>query len=657
MRAAASRTSSGERLAVAGTSFRAALENARLRRSLLAAGALAVFLALAFPLLLASPAPLTSDESLYLSEAYNIATGRGATYASGELIHHRAPLYPALLAVPVKLTGSADSAYVVTKLIILALCGATFLLARQAFGTAAGVIAALLMLSSSYLRWLGATLFLDGLETLFLLLYLYALLRAFEMRAPGWFVAAALLFCGAFLTKESSILWLPLPLVFALVSRRLDRSTAIGLGAHAIVVLAVLGGWWAWVFAVTGRVYLLGTIDTALIVAAGAASACVALVATALRFGATRYVWVPPLVGTALAAGWGIGLLVTLELTSWPFDRAYWSTVPEYLGDVVAPNSQPWPLLLGGVVWLCWHVRRHDAPRLLVLALALFLPFGVFVANRSLAYRDLLPLLVVVYVAAGGFAAATVGWANDRIGVAGPALAGAGLIVFGIAQTGHLVNERLDHDPSAVTIGNWDNPLAHDTAAWLHDNVPPETAVMASRLYFSQIYVLDEAAHPIHQLPTVRVEPVSGEHPRLRAVSTLFRWEDQRLVSRDDERWLYVQRYPHKDYYIALSENDLLRQLGQREAGYLLLTGEDMTFSSLSYVDYFLEHPAFELVHRDVRDKSNGAYVFRVDRAQLAPREYRAAITAETLDELAGDFGLARDGAARAIDGDGVWIR
>ena len=68
------------------------------------------------PLFLARPANLTSDESLYLAEAYNIAHGESLTYPSGEAITHRAPLYPLVLAPAV--AYSTELAYVVSALII-----------------------------------------------------------------------------------------------------------------------------------------------------------------------------------------------------------------------------------------------------------------------------------------------------------------------------------------------------------------------------------------------------------------------------------------------------------------------------------------------------------------------------------------------------------
>jgi hypothetical protein len=362
--------------------------------------------------------------------------------------------------------------------------------------------------------------------------------------------------------------------------------------------------------------------------------------------------------GIVLAAGWAVLVAALLEHASWPYPAEHWRTVPGYLWEVAAPNSQPWPLVGLGALWLCLRARRDGAARLLALALLLFLPFAALVANRSLAYRDVLPVLYLAYAGAGALGALVLRRAADRTGpVAVGGVALAGLTLLGVTQTQQLLDERLPYDEAAVSQTNWDNPLVHSTADWLHDHVPPNARVMSSRLYYSQLYVLDGAAHPIDQLPTVRVEPRPGERPFLEPVATMFRWEDHRLQPAVlGEPWLYVRRYPEKGYYVALSERDLLRDLRERETGYLVLTGEDAGYSSFTYLDYFLKNPAFELIHADQRPTS-GAYVFRVRRDRLGPRPYRAVVSHDTLRALSQETGLPEHEVTSQIDADGVTVR
>jgi 4-amino-4-deoxy-L-arabinose transferase-like glycosyltransferase len=640
-------------------------ESARLRQLALGLAAGLAVVALAVPLLVAGPAPLTSDESLYLAEAYNIAEGRGATYTSGDIVNHRPPLFPALLAAPIKATGGdPSSAYFVPKIVALALVVAAFLLARQLFGPLAGALAAFFVASSAFLRWLGTTLFLDGTETLFLLLALSALWQAFRSERAAWFALSGLLFGAAFLTKEAAVQWLPLPFAFALLGDRWrERRVVAGLAAYAAGAGVALAFWWTWVFAATGRVYFWGPPDARLAVAlaaAGAAIGAIALVLFALRSRA-RVAAAARVSRAAAIAGlllWTAAIFAFLELTSWPFPAGHLHTVPSYVWHVAAPNSQPWPLVALGAAWLVLRARDDERARLLALGLVLFLPFALFAANRSFSYRDLLPMLLLAYVGAAGLSAVALRWASERIGTAAVTLATVAVAtVFGIAQTGELVEARI-LAPLATPQDDWDNPVVHDAAAWIDGNVPPGAGIMSGRLYFSHLYLLNDARSPVYQLPTLRVEVDPAAPQLIRRETTLFRWEDHRMLApAEDERWLYVRRYPVKHYYVALSERDLLHELRERSADYLVLTGEDAGFSSFTYLDYFANNPAFDLVYRDRRGLNDGVYIFRVDRARLAPRPYRAVVSTETIEALAVATGLSEAEVGARIDPDGITVR
>lgn len=642
------------------------LDVSRAGRLLLGTGVAVVVLALLAPMFDAGPAPLTSDESLYLSEGYNIAVGIGPKYTSQEWINHRAPVFPALLAVPIRLTGGdATSAYLVPKLVVVALALATFLLGRELFNTLTGAIAAVLVAGNAFLRWLGTTLFLDGTETLFLLLFLLTLTRAFRKESAPWFAGAGALLGLAFLTKETAVLWLPLPIAFALVTRQFhSRSIFLGLAAYAAVVGAIVAGWCMWVFATTGRIYFWGEPDIrlavlsifALLVAATIACGWYAL----NRRVPDRLPQLARLAGLTLVAGFAISMFAFLELTSWPFPKNHIHAVPDYLRTVAASNSPPWPLVAAGVAWLLCRVGRDQWARLLVLALVLYLPFALFVANRFFEYRDLLPMLYIAYLGAAALAATALQWMSRESNVGLTAAAAVvALGAIGFMQTQELIQERLPYDTDTVSERNWDNAMVESLATWVHENVPEDTGIMSSRVYFSQLYVLDEAQHPIYQLPTVRVAPPTAEMPFLRPITTLFRWEDHRLEpSRADERWLYVHRYPSKLYYVALSEHDLLRDIRERSIDFLVVTGEDAGFSSFSYLDYFRDHPAFELVYADQRSSVSGAFVYRIDRRLLTSQPYQAVVSPETLAALSTEWeGASRDAITEAIDPDGVNIR
>jgi hypothetical protein len=156
---------------------------------------------------------------------------------------------------------------------------------------------------------------------------------------------------------------------------------------------------------------------------------------------------------------------------------------------------------------------------------------------------------------------------------------------------------------------------------------------MSGRLYYSQLYALTGARNPWWQLPTVRVD-LDGTPPALERASTLFRWEDNELPSGEGAPWLYLRRYPEKGYYIALSERDLIASLREHRIGYLVLTGDDAGFSSLSLLPYFQDHPAFREIESFVGDDANQVHVFEVTPAALELTSPPLRVSRETADAL-----------------------
>jgi 4-amino-4-deoxy-L-arabinose transferase-like glycosyltransferase len=632
----------------------------------LAAGATIFAVTVIVALLFTAPrAPLTSDESLYISEALNIARGLGPRYTTHEFIQHRPFLFPALLAIPLRITGDFTSVYWVTKTIVVLNAFAVSALAWRLRGRGAAVFTAALVLPNAFLNSMGISAYLDGAETLFLLLSLLLVWHGFERRSARWWAAGGVALGCAFLTKEAAMLWLPLPVAFAMLTCGPGdaRWPVRGVAAWLLAFVAVAGWWWPYVFAVDGRVYMWpGTpLSAAVAVAAAAAAVSVAALLFVLlerRHPAAAHHMLRAS-GLALTFGWVAAFIFTMETTSWPYPKDFVATIPHYFRTVVAGNVVPWPLAACAALWTFARAPRQPATRLLALGLLLWLPFATFAANRNFALRDLLPMIYLVYAAAGILLADVSAWLRREAGSTMAPIA-IGVIVLALIANG-VAGQRtfFDNSHGPLDASDWNNPLVQRTAAWLDAHVTPDTPVMSSRLYFSQFYVLTGAKFPVSQLPTVNVVPRPDEQPYLQPRSTLFRWEDAELgPPRADERWLTVDEFEGKRYFTALSETDLLDELRQRDIGYLVVTGEDAAFSSLRYLDYFSDNPAFSLVHEDQTDAAS-VFIFRVDRSRLAPRDYPTVVPATVLNHLYGQYGggMSAGQFVRAINPWGVVVR
>ncbi|MEX0786372.1 MAG: glycosyltransferase family 39 protein, partial [Dehalococcoidia bacterium] len=627
--------------------------------------ALAILVALSVPLLMADAGPLTSDESLYVAEGLNLADGRGYTYPTGEAVHHRGPLFPALLALDFRVAGfSLDHALWVPKLFALASAALVVAAGWRFFGREAGLLAGMTVLASSLLSLMGASLFLDGAQTFFMLLTLLLLHIALKDGKPLMAGLSGAALGLAMLTKESALLWLPLPFVAILLLGPAASRPGKLLLAYSLGFLAVAGWWWPYVYAVTGTVYLLGDPPGGLAWLAGGAAGLAVLARVSMKFTSRS-----ELGGLSLSTRWiGVGLLLAewaalfligLERHStWPFPAGYLHTVPDYTATVLASWVQPLPLI--GVAWGYAGYRAFRgslSDRLLLLGLLLFLPFALFVANRDQHVRDMLPIVYLSYLALARAAVDFVRWvtglATESFSPAVGTISAAVLVVaalgwFAVAEHDRFAGERASFDAAVVQQEHWDNPLARDTATWIAAHVPAGTPIMSGRLYSTHMYSLTDGRFPWWQLPTVRVD-FEGQPTSAVRASTLFRWEDHQMPDGPAEPWLYLRRYPVKGYYIGLSEQDLVHDLKEHEIGYVVLTGNDAGFSSLSLLSYFEDHPYFAKVKSFVVDDQNQVHIFRVLPALDAPISAPAVVDVSTTAALREELGQRR--AHELLDG------
>jgi 4-amino-4-deoxy-L-arabinose transferase-like glycosyltransferase len=621
----------------------------RLLRIALFALVSALLVAISLPVILAEPGPLSSDESLYVAEGLNLAEGKGFSYTTGEAVHHRGPVYPALLAADFSIAGfSLDHARWVPKLFLLGNALLLFALGWRLFGKQTAILAAAIGLTSSFVTVLGGTLFLDGVQTFFLLAMLLALHQALRSGSARWATAAGVTFGLAVLTKESALLWAPLPyLAVLLLGRAVDKPGRL-LIAYALAAIATAGWWWIYVYVVTGRVYLLGPPGSgALWLAGGLLVLMLSALAAQQLAARDRSRLTPSMRWAAVAiplAAWGAIFLVGLEAhATWPFGNAYLSNVSDYTTGVLAAWLRPLPVVgaaWGYAAYRAWRGALGD--RLLVLGLLLFLPFALFAANRDLSARDLLPVIYLSYLVLARAAIDAARWLASALGeslnpAVGSAIALALLVAafswYSFAERDRVEGYRAAFDPQEVRQDNWDNPLARDVAVWIEARVPEGTPIMSSRLYYSHLYALTGAEYPWWQLPTVRVD-FGGEPVAPVRASTLFRWEDHQMPAGQADPWLFLRRYPVKHYYVALSERDLIASIAENEVEYVILTGDDAGFSSLSLLAYFDGHPSFRRVATFAPDERNQAHIFQVDHDRLVVTGRPALVSEPTVQAL-----------------------
>jgi 4-amino-4-deoxy-L-arabinose transferase-like glycosyltransferase len=559
-----------------------------------------------------------------------------------------------MLAPAVRL-GGPDAAYVMTSAIVVINAILILLLAWRLAGFVAAAVAATATVASAYLNGFGSTLYLDPAQCMFLLAALVCMCEAMRTHKLRWFALAGVSSGLAFLVKESAIQWLPLAALAWLAmptmrTRGVAAGTAVYTGSFGLLVSA----WSGWVWLQTGDLFLLGEPTTLKL---GALAVALTVWAT---FAATVAGWsrVPermrehlprwaPLAAGVLVLGWSAFLLYGLTAYStWPFPNHYWRTVPNYM-VTVAPQVQPFYLVTLAWVWAAVHAARGDERyRVLLVAAVLFAPFAVFMANRGLQLRDALPLVYLSYVLLGVVAAHAYhafrgtfrdGGSLTLVIVTSMVLAGA----FVAHQVREFGATNADRSSVGTRADSWNNPFALALAEWMSRNLPEGSSVMTSRLYFSSLHVNTDGRFTIRQLPTVRVDLDARREPLVEARSNLFRWGETRVRPTEvDDTWLYLKQYDGKGYWVGLAQQELLEYTATHDVQYLVITGEDIVFSTAVYIDYFLDHPAFTLLHHTAEPPLHHAFVFAVDLDRLKRVPHVTVMGPASLRAAAAQTGL-----------------
>jgi 4-amino-4-deoxy-L-arabinose transferase-like glycosyltransferase len=229
----------------------ALLRTVEVNRRIAAAAAIGLLLRLLFAFGYWVDKPLTHDEEEYLHLAENAAAGRGLTYAAPEdggpdvERFGRAPLYPLLLSAVVRVAPSAHvlPAIRITQSVLGAVAIVLLaLVAQQAAGATAGVIAAWIAGLYPPLVWMPAYILSESLYVPLALANVLALGwclerdRSHGASAPRWLLLA----CGALggvaaLTRPVHVLFLIAVGVRLLVERRARWAMLVAVGAILVI--------------------------------------------------------------------------------------------------------------------------------------------------------------------------------------------------------------------------------------------------------------------------------------------------------------------------------------------------------------------------------------------------------------------------------------
>jgi tetratricopeptide (TPR) repeat protein len=471
----------------------------------------------------------------------------------------------------------------------------------------------------------------------------------------------------AFLTKETALLWLPLPLIVVLCSARQARRRELGqLGAfYGGLGLPVV--WWFFSYhRQTGNLFLLGIppgqLVQPLILAAGLCALLAVSVVSASHLLPPRQrlqledlslnqpVGVPGkgcLVGVVVFLGFSLGMTLALAPKGQPIVSLQdalgrFAAIPEFFERQVFPTQPLLPVaiitLLAILVLSFWRKQYF----VLVLSALLYLPLVYLVSSPShdrwWTARQLLGLYLVSYVALGLVGAEIIQFLSLRFGTLVrhksqrgrkvslvPVCAVMAVVLASLGQSGTRA-WHYDQDPYE---GTWFGYEVQDTAAWLRATIPPGTSIMVSLATSYSLQFLTESMdyQYVHIPMSYRSTMEEGK-----AGWYLGSFADRQIPVSNP---LYVRDYSgDPPRFFAISLSDLLKEIESNQVEYLIVRSEDVRYASQEEIQFFRDCPVFEQVYQTTGQNGQALRVYKVKWGQsgTVPLNYPVTLHRKSLD-------------------------
>jgi 4-amino-4-deoxy-L-arabinose transferase-like glycosyltransferase len=597
-----------------------------------------------------------NDTARYLLAGSQLLTGGGAEDLNtiSEYNGGHGPGVPALIAFFMLLFGR-DTVALVWSLRLLALLNPllAYLLVKRISSPVAGLVAAALVGLLAFNVKATVAINIDALQLVFYLLSLLALLAAVERGGTLLPLLSGALLGAAILTKETSIVDLPLALLAVLL---LDWE-ARGAVWHYLGVALVCLPWWTWVYLVTGEVYLVGALPAGLRIPILMAAA-IALILGAIAYTSgivdrfleseRRRRWS----GWLVVVAWTVALTVLLLSTaSYAMGNLSFKDLGLFLDqELLAPIVVVVPTLFAVAGYLAWKAshRENRAWRLLALAMLFQVPVCVLLTVQRWALRQFLVPQTLVFcvlaalVVAAGTAAFKGRSGSHRIaGAVGAVLLTTVLLVSSVQTVQALLHE--DIAGGLPTQQKVTQP-ANGMVDWMARNVPEgERILIVSEpaINVPQANYLMYLDGGRHEWTTLQLDQgICVPRPNVQMGCDT----EQNAISKIPPDALWVQTIGGKCKVISLSASNLLEQSRQSDADYVAVAGNRTFPAILGLPQALRASKAFDLAHANLYvGKRRGARqgIVLLEDAGRAPGAVPAWMTATTA------FGLKRCEQAR----------
>jgi 4-amino-4-deoxy-L-arabinose transferase-like glycosyltransferase len=555
------------------------------------------------------------------------------------------PGLPALIGSLILLFGR-DTAELVWAVRLMALLNPllAYFLVKRISSPVAGLIAAALVTLLGYNAKTTLAINLDASLLTFYLLALLALLAAIKRNSSLLALLSGVLLGVSILTKETALANLPLALLAVLL---LDWDLRRALWHYLGVVLMCLP-WWVWAYFASGEVYLVERLPVGLQVPI--------LIATVILTGLAAVAYASGIIARFLAderrrrwSGWFVVLVWTVSLSGLVLTTAAhalgnlsFEALRLYLAELLAPSIVVVPTLLMAVGYAAWKaIRWGGAWRLFALALLFQMPVCLLVTVERWAPRQFLVFQMLVFCALAALVVDASEAALRERGYSGRlvgAVVAASLAILLLAASVERVQALLPEN-SVSGLSGQHRVASQETEMidWMAQNLPEgehilvvsETSINAAQAKYLKF--LDGGRHEWTRLHLD--QGICKPRPNIQIRCD----PEKNAISRIPPNAIWVQRIDGNCRVISLSMSNLLRQVDESRASYVMIAGSPEFPSILELPSALQESDAFEVVHAELAQTGESGVnqgVVLLKSTGRAPKALPTQMNANTMQGL-----------------------
>ena len=205
------------------------------------------------------------DAWFYLTGGLNISNFGKYLDSSLSPIVNRGPILPFILSLPISLFKNISPEIASISIVVFNILGMTLIiyLGEKYFNRGSGFIALVLITSSTYFQeWLFLRVMTDMPQSFLIILALILTLIAIRQKEWFYYILLGIILGLGFLTKESTFLWLPFPIILWLLdAKKITFKEIVFNILYLFTFFITVLPWFIYVFKETGEIYLLSRFN------------------------------------------------------------------------------------------------------------------------------------------------------------------------------------------------------------------------------------------------------------------------------------------------------------------------------------------------------------------------------------------------------------